>query len=68
MEYFLLWLLLGQAAYNLATTIKTYELAYKAGVFKTKMKRVSFFLGLAGILLGPIAFLLINFKRDNISE
>ncbi len=65
MEYILLWLLLGQAAYMVALSLKVYDIAYKTGYYKNKINARSFFLGLAAVLLGPICFFLIDYKRDH---
>lgn len=64
MNIITLWLVLGLAAYTLAITMKVYEIAYKRDLIKDLPSVVSFFKGLAGILLGPFAFLLITYKRE----
>ena len=68
MIYLLFWLLLGNIAYSFAITLKMYEMGYKTGAYKTKIKRTSFLLGLSGILLGPLAFILISYDRQNLEK
>lgn len=58
MSFILLWLFLGHFAYSVALAKKVSKLE------KLRISNASFFRGMSAILLGPLAFLFVDLKKD----